>query len=66
MAQRADLATLEGSTRDILKGKGLELVESPAEPFREKLRSANYYADWHGKFGDEAWAILEQFSGKLA
>jgi TRAP-type C4-dicarboxylate transport system substrate-binding protein len=66
MAQRADLATLEGSTRDTLKSKGLELVESPAEPFREKLRSANYYADWHGKFGDEAWAILEQFSGKLA
>ena len=66
MAQRADLAKLEGSTRDTLKSKGLELVEAPADPFREKLRSANYYADWHEKFGDEAWAILEQFSGKLA
>jgi len=66
IGQRQDLAKLEGSTRDTLKGQGLELVEAPADPFRDKLRSANYYADWHDKFGDQAWSILEQYAGKLA
>ena len=25
-------------------------------PFREKLRKAGFYAEWKGKYGDEAWA----------
>jgi hypothetical protein len=35
------------------------------EPFRDKLRGAGYYAEWKGKFGDEAWSILERYAGKL-
>ena len=66
MSQRADLAALQGSIRDTLKEKGLELVDTDPQAFREKLRSANYYGDWHEKFGDAAWAILEKYSGKLA
>ena len=66
VAQRDDLAKLQGTIRDTLKDKGLELVESAPEPFRQQLKNANYYADWHEKFGDDAWAILEQYSGKLA
>ena len=66
MGQRADLAALQGSIRDTLKEKGLELVDTDPQAFREKLRSANYYGDWHEKFGDAAWAILEKYSGKLA
>jgi tripartite ATP-independent transporter DctP family solute receptor len=66
MSQRADLAALQGSIRDTLKEKGLELVDTDPQAFRKKLRSANYYGDWHEKFGDAAWAILEKYSGKLA
>ena len=66
MGQRADLAALQGSIRDTLKEKGLELADTEPQAFREKLRSANYYADWHEKFGEGAWAILEKYSGKLA
>jgi tripartite ATP-independent transporter DctP family solute receptor len=66
LAQRDDLAKLQGTIRDTLKGKGLEIVEAPPEPFRAKLASANYYADWKEKFGADAWAILEKYSGKLA
>ena len=66
VGQRADLAALQGSIRDTLKEKGLELVDAAPDPFREKLRSANYYGDWHKTFGDSAWAILEKYSGKLA
>ena len=66
LAQRDDLAKLQGTIRDTLKQQGLELVESPPEPFREQLRRANYYGDWHDKFGDTAWSILEKYAGKLA
>jgi tripartite ATP-independent transporter DctP family solute receptor len=66
MAQREDLAKLQGTIRDTLKGKGLELVEAPPEPFRAKLQSSGYYTDWKKTFGDDAWAILEKYSGKLA
>ena len=34
-------------------------------PFRDKLRKAGFYAEWKGKYGDEAWAILEKSVGKL-
>lgn len=66
VAQRADLAALQGSIRDTLKDKGLQIFEAVPEPFRAKLRSANYYADWHESFGDSAWTILEKYSGELA
>lgn len=66
VAQRDDLAKLQGSIRDTLKDKGLELVESPPEAFRARLQSANYYSEWHDKFGDAPWAILEKYAGKLA
>ena len=29
-------------------------------PFRDKLRSAGFYTEWKGKYGEEAWAILEK------
>jgi tripartite ATP-independent transporter DctP family solute receptor len=66
VAQRDDLAKLQGSIRDTLKEKGLELVDSAPEPFRQRLQSAGYYSEWHQKFGDDAWAILEKYAGKLA
>lgn len=66
LAQRDDLAKLQGTIRDTLKSKGLEIVEAPPEPFRAKLASANYYGEWKEKFGADAWAILEKYSGKLA
>ena len=35
-------------------------------PFRDKLRAAGFYTEWKGKYGEEAWAILEKSVGKLA
>lgn len=65
-AQRDDLAKLQAGIRETLKQKGLELVDSVPGPFRKRLQDANYYSDWHEKFGDAAWAILEKYAGKLA
>ena len=33
--------------------------------FRDQLRKAGFYGEWKGKYGDEAWAILERSVGKL-
>jgi hypothetical protein len=30
------------------------------------LQKSTYYVDWQKKFGAEAWALLEKYSGKLA
>ena len=49
-----------------LKQKGLVFNAPNNEQFRDKLRSAGFYAEWHKKFGDEAWAMLEKYTGKLA
>jgi hypothetical protein len=35
-------------------------------PFRDKLRSAGFYAEWKGKYGDQAWDLLEKAVGKLS
>jgi hypothetical protein len=34
--------------------------------FRMALRTSGYYAGWRKKIGDDAWAVLETYSGRLA
>ena len=38
----------------------MKFHEANGETFRAKLRQLGFYAEWKGKFGDEAWAILER------
>ena len=63
--ERADVKQLNDSLQADLKGKGMIFNTTEAEAFRTKLRSAGFYAEWHKKFGDESWAILEKYTGKL-
>ena len=49
-----------------LAAKGLTFNQPDIAPFREKLRSAGFYAEWKGKYGEEAWALLEKSVGKLS
>jgi tripartite ATP-independent transporter DctP family solute receptor len=63
--ERADIAKLSESLRQELSGKGLTFIEVNRAPFREALGKTNFYKEWKGKFGDEAWAHLEKVSGKL-
>ena len=39
---------------------------SVATTFRETLSKSGFYTEWKSKFGEEAWALLEEFTGKLA
>ena len=64
--ERSDTAKLNATVREELTGKGLVFNQPNVAPFREKLRSAGFYAEWKGKYGDEAWALLEKSVGKLS
>jgi TRAP-type transport system periplasmic protein len=64
--ERADVATLNAGLRQELAGKGLTFNQPDTAPFREKLRSAGFYSEWKGKYGEEAWALLEKAVGKLS
>ena len=63
--ERADVAKLNANLQQELAGKGLIFNQPAVAPFREKLRSAGFYAEWKGKYGDQAWDLLEQSVGKL-
>lgn len=64
--QRAAHEAMEGSLEAKLKAAGMQFNKVDGKPFREMLQKAGYYADWQKKFGPEAWALLEKYSGKLA
>jgi tripartite ATP-independent transporter DctP family solute receptor len=64
--ERGDTEKLNATVREELVGKGLTFNQPEVGAFREKLRSAGFYAEWKGKYGDEAWALLEKSVGKLA
>ena len=64
--EREDVAKLNASLAQELAGKGMTFNQLDPAPFRDKLRQAGFYTEWKGKYGDEAWAILERSTGKLA
>ena len=51
---------------DELTAKGLVFNQPEVAPFREKLRSAGFYSEWKGKYGEQAWELLEKSVGKLS
>jgi tripartite ATP-independent transporter DctP family solute receptor len=63
---RTDTEKLNATVRQELAAKGLTFNQPDVAPFREKLRSAGFYSEWKGKYGEEAWAILEKSVGKLS
>jgi tripartite ATP-independent transporter DctP family solute receptor len=64
--ERGDTAKLNATVREELTGKGLIFNQPNVAPFREKLRVAGFYAEWKGKYGDQAWELLEKSVGKLS
>ena len=47
-------------------GQGLDIQQAQCRAFRDKLRAAGFYAEWKGKYGEQAWDLLEKSVGKLA
>jgi tripartite ATP-independent transporter DctP family solute receptor len=63
---RVDTEKLNATVRQELTAKGLTFNQPDVAPFRDKLRAAGFYSEWKGKYGEEAWAILEKAVGKLS
>jgi len=64
--ERADVAKLNAGLQQELAAKGLVFNQPNTAPFREKLRSAGFYSEWKGKYGEHAWELLEKAAGKLS
>jgi TRAP-type transport system periplasmic protein len=65
LKQRADVERLNNDLKAQLS-KTLEFIDVDSELFRRKLQDSPFYSEWKRRFGDNAWALLESFSGKLA
>lgn len=66
LAERDDVAKLTETLQADLKTKGLEFNTPDPVPFRDALRKAGFYSEWKGKYGEEAWGLLEKVVGQLA
>ena len=65
MKQREDVKILNDSLIGEIKAKGLQVNQAEQGAFRAKLQNAGFYEEWHKKFGNEAWSLLEKYTGKL-
>lgn len=63
--ERADIARLTDALRGELSAKGLKFIDPDRGAFRDKAKKAGFYKDWHAKFGDQAWKLLEDVAGPL-
>jgi TRAP-type transport system periplasmic protein len=65
LKERADVAKLNADAQAELTKLGVIFNKPDQAPFRDLLKSSGFYAEWKAKYGDEAWAKLEKYSGKL-
>jgi tripartite ATP-independent transporter DctP family solute receptor len=64
--QRADEARLDAGLKTELEKKGMTFISVDKSAFQAALRQTSFYADWKGKFGEEAWTALQSVTGNLA
>jgi tripartite ATP-independent transporter DctP family solute receptor len=62
---RAVLETTTATLQESLSKRGLTFNTVNPMPFRDALQKAGAYKEWKAKFGDETWAMVEKYSGKL-
>jgi TRAP-type transport system periplasmic protein len=65
LKQREDIKALNATVQKDLQSKGLAFSNPAPDSFRAKLRESGFYSEWKGRFGDEAWGLLESAVGKL-
>jgi TRAP-type transport system periplasmic protein len=66
IVQREDIAKQNATFKADLTAKGMEFITVDTKPFRAKLEQAGFYKEWKGKYGDEAWAVLEKYTGAIS
>lgn len=66
LKERADIAAMNVTLQKGLTDKGMIFNQTTPESFRDRLRTGGFYSEWKGKLGDEAWSVLERYTGKIA
>jgi tripartite ATP-independent transporter DctP family solute receptor len=66
VAERADIAKLNGDVRGTLEGHGLVFNAVDTGAFRAALKDAGFYKEWRGKYGEDAWRVLEDSVGAVS
>jgi len=62
---RTDIAALDASLKSKLESKGMVFNNADPEPFHTVLKQSGFYEQWRKIFGDEAWAVMESYVGRL-
>lgn len=65
LKERDDIRKLNDSVQAGLTQKGMVFNTADADKFRAALRAAGFYSEWKGKYGAQAWAVLESQVGAL-
>jgi tripartite ATP-independent transporter DctP family solute receptor len=65
MAERQDWQVMTANEVKKLTKGGLTFNTPDTKPFQAMLTKSGFYPDMKKKSGDEAWALLEKYAGKL-
>jgi tripartite ATP-independent transporter DctP family solute receptor len=63
--ERADLVEMDRSLQAELTTKGMTFNTPDPVQFRAALVKAGFYTQWQKTYGEQAWAQLEKYTGKL-
>jgi tripartite ATP-independent transporter DctP family solute receptor len=66
LLEREDVAKLNADLRGKLEQNGMQFNTVEAAPFQERLRSGGFYREWRGRYGEDAWRVLESAVGSLS
>ncbi len=63
--QRDDILRANADVQKTLEAKGLAFNTTDPAVFQQALAKTSFYKDWRGKFGDEAWGLLQRYAGDI-
>jgi tripartite ATP-independent transporter DctP family solute receptor len=63
--ERADLVEMDRSLQAELTAKGMTFNTPDPVQFRAALVKAGFYTQWQKTYGEQAWAQLEKYTGRL-
>ncbi len=63
--QRGDILKLNTDLVTSLTNAGVVLNSPDKQAFRNVLKTSGFYGEWKGKFGAEAWGLMEKYTGTL-
>jgi tripartite ATP-independent transporter DctP family solute receptor len=66
IAERADWQVMDKTEIEKMTKGGLTFNKPDTKPFQQALKKAGFYPDVKKQMGDEAWALLEKYTGPLA